>query len=349
MIELAWNWMHAVYHLFLDMSPYLVLGMAVTGLLSVVLKPEFIVRFIGSSSLSSIVKASLFGVPLPLCSCGVLPTAVFLKDSGASKPAVHSFLISTPQTGADSIIATYGMLGPVMAVYRPVTAFLLGILGGISAKLTGSKVSERRQPSVQYAGNLPHSGKRTFSQSIKAALRYGFVDFTQDIGTQFVIGVCIAGAITILVPDDYFTSTVFGQGIGGMFLMVLIGVPMYICSTSSIPIALALMDKGISPGAALVFLAAGSATNAATLSVLLKKIGLRETMSYLVTLIAGSVLFGLLLDWGLSLPGTGTIILSAPGQASDLLPAWITAGSGLLLAALLVYAWLPKSKKTVSK
>ncbi len=320
--------------LFLDMAPFLILGMFITGILSVVIKRSMIMKYAGENSWKSIIKAALFGVPLPLCSCGVLPTALYLRDSGASKAAVQSFLISTPQTGFDSIIATYGMLGPVMAVYRALTAFLLGIAGGFASKLSlGSrekKEASSRSIPFQEEERLP------LGKALRKGLRYGFFDFTDDIGVQFIIGLLAAGLLTVMIPEDFFAGTALGSGITGMLLMVAVGIPLYMCSTSSIPIAVALMAKGISPGAAFVLLVAGPATNAATLAVLGKKLGLKDTGIYLSVLVIGSLVFGLLLDWMISAFGweQGVWIAGTTG-AHDLVAGWIALPASVLLVLLL--------------
>lgn len=395
----------AVYHLFLDMAPYLILGMTLTGILSVMLKKEFVSRQIGGNSLLAVIKASLFGVPLPLCSCGVLPTALFMQDAGASKPALQSFLISTPQTGADSIAATYGMLGPVLAVFRMITAFLLGIIGGVVSMLHAlySRHSRRNQgkkknsspaaadseksSNERYAGLLydvygdgdaaadstvkqqtelcscgcsceggedenPETGRemgriQLFKQKLKAGFSYGYIEFIDDIGGQFVVGLIIAGVLTSLIPADFFRNTPFSSGLPGMIAMVLFGIPLYMCSTSSIPIAAALLAKGISPGAVYVFLVAGPATNAATIAILSKRLGRQQMAIYLGTLVLGSIIFGYLLDWMMqivSLEGFNPekmILIGTENSGS----AWISITTAILLFGFLLRSAFMKTKK----
>jgi len=340
--------LYSIYSLFLDMAPYLLLGMLLTGIFSTVLKPALVLKHAGGHSWGSVVKASLFGVPLPLCSCGVLPTALYLRDAGASKPAVQSFLISTPQTGFDSIIATYGILGPVMAVYRAVSAFFLGLIGGGISAAAGRNVHSSASASGNESRLSEEHAPGVF-RKLRKAFRYGFIDFIDDIGLQFLLGLVIAGVLTALVPDDFFAGTAWGSGIQAMVLMILIGVPIYMCSTSSIPIAAALMAKGISPGAAFVLLAAGPATNAATLAVLGKKLGMKETAVYLGSLVLGSLLFGLLLDWLIPLFGwEGGIRSSAGAAAEELLPEWLTYPSGVILALLLFRTAAVRLKQRIS-
>jgi len=305
-----------IIHLFLDMAPYLMLGMLLAGILHIAIRKEFIARHIGTSSLGAVIKSSLFGVPLPLCSCGVVPTAVFLSKAGASRPAVVSFLISTPQTGIDSIIAAYGLLGPAMAIARPVAAFFSGIFGGVVSFIPWFSAGRERPDEDAAVGEVNDecdneaccsscggnaekqlSEQRPgFRSRLKELFDFGFIEFTDDIAIPFAVGLLIAGIISFLIPDDFFAGTIAADGIFGMLLMVVIGIPFYICSTSSIPIAVTLILKGISPGAAFVFLMAGPATNAATLGILKRQFGLRMVLAYLFSIIAGSVAFGYLID-----------------------------------------------------
>ncbi len=338
MMEVLMQFVREVGSLFIDMAPYLILGMGVAGLMSAFLNQTVVARMVGNYSLGAAVKAALLGVPLPLCSCGVLPAALYLRDAGASKPAVQAFLISTPQTGFDSLIATYGILGPVMAVYRALASFLLGLFGGLASRITGGKQEESRTCSVPEAEEKPPLRRR-----LASALRYGFLDFTEDIGVQFIIGLLAAGAITLLVPDQFFTETGLGGGLVGMLLMIAVGIPLYMCSTSSIPVAAALMASGVSPGAAFVLLAAGPATNLATMTVLARQLGVRETVIYVLTLSLGSVFLGLLLDWMITAFGLEQGVWIAAGGSTDhsLLASWLTVPSAVLLAGLLIRAlWI---------
>ncbi|MBN2627680.1 MAG: permease, partial [Spirochaetales bacterium] len=278
--------------LFTQMSPYLLLGVSVAGLLSVFVKRDLVARHVGGHNAGSVIKASLLGVPLPLCSCGVIPTASYLKKYGASKPAVMSFLISTPQTGVDSIAATWGMLGPLFALFKAVTALFTGIFGGLVSFLFDKDGSseetqvgpEREEETLSLKSRLSRFADFAYKESI------------DDIAVNFLVGLVLAALISLLIPDNFFEGTLFGSGFLSMLLMVIIGIPMYVCSTSSIPIAVSLILKGFSPGAAYVFLVAGPATNAATLAILAKVLGRKQTLAYLGTIIAGSLIFGALMN-----------------------------------------------------
>jgi len=341
--------------LFIDMAPYIFLGMTLAGILSVIISREMVGRHIGSHNFTSILKASLFGVPLPLCSCGVIPAAVYIKKAGASNSAVMSFLISTPQTGVDSFIATYALMGPFFAVLRPVSALIAGVWGGLlslffdrdkaagkelfSGSLQAHEVSggdeapgscscsadSDNDDSISNAGPVgscdSHSShSETKEKSVKGKLKkiynFAFVEFMDDIALQFVVGIVIAGLISYLVPDNFFVGTVFSEGIAGMILMIILGIPIYVCSTTSIPIALALLAKGISPGAAYVFLIAGPATNAASLSILLKLLGKKQTIIYVFSIITGSLVSGLFIDFA--------------AQFSDVIPEAVRNGEAVL-------------------
>ncbi len=269
------------FNIFLDMSLYMLIGMVLTGVLHVVMKKDSIAKHLGQGSRLPAVKAAAFGVPLPLCSCGVLPTTVYLSQNGATTSAVMAFLIATPQTGVDSIIATFGMMGVVFAVYRPIAAFISGVAGGyFIQKIAGSKRIELQTQEEYHdceGGSCAveeRISKLSIKDKIKGMFRYAFVDFIDDISLHFVVGVLIAAAITLIIPSGFFESLHINSGILAMLVMLLVGIPMYICSTSSIPIARVLLAKGISPGAAFVFLFAGPATNAASLAVLSKTLGL---------------------------------------------------------------------------
>lgn len=295
----------AVLFMFVEMAPYIVLGLFFVGLLNLFVNKELIARQIGKKSFMSNLKAALFGVPLPLCSCGVIPGAVYMSKSGASKGATISFLISTPQTGVDSIIATYGMMGPVFAIFRPLAALTMGILGG-----TFINSIDKDEPEKKKFINIEQFQtveKPDLSSRIKSTSRYAFVEFLDDISAQFVFGVIIAGLIAYFIPNDFFAGSGIQSGILGMLIMIAIGIPMYICATASIPIALSLMMKGFSPGVAFVFLAAGPAANAASFAIISKTLGKKIAFYYVGTIAVLAIAMGYLLDWIFSVIGTSSI------------------------------------------
>lgn len=297
-----------------QMSPYLFLGFVISGILSVFISPEWIEKHLGGGKFSSIVKATLFGIPLPLCSCGVIPVAASLRKHGASKSATTSFLLSTPQTGVDSILATWGLLGGVFAIFRPLAALITGIIGGVlvsafdedtSATDTGESTSEE----------TTHS---TGSGKVKSALWYGLVTLPGEIAKPLVVGILIAGLISTFVTGGALNQYLSNYYLT-LLLMLAVGIPLYVCSTSSIPIALSFIHLGVTPGAALVFLISGPATNAAAITVVWKVLGRKSALIYLLTVIIGSLGAGIgfdALDQNLALNSVEHIHHGAEGSGN---------------------------------
>ena len=270
------------------MSPYLLLGFFIAGVLHVYVPGRFYARYLSRDNKLSVVWAALLGIPLPLCSCGVTPTAVGLKKENASNGAVASFLIATPQTGIDSILATFSLMGLGFAVVRPVAALVTGVCGGllVNRLMRGSDEAHSHEAAAQEA----EKGCRLWR-----VLRYAYVDMLQDIGPRLVVGLLLAALINVAVPDEFFLT--FGsQPLLQMLAVLVLAVPMYICSTGSIPVAAALIMKGVSPGAALVMLMAGPAVNLGSILVVKKAMGSRFTAIYLSVIVVFSVLFGLLVN-----------------------------------------------------
>lgn len=269
------------------MSPYLLLGFLIAGVLHVFVPRTFYAKYLARDNKMSVLWAALLGVPLPLCSCGVIPTAVGLKNEGASKGAVASFLIATPQTGIDSILATFSLMGLGFAVVRPVAALVTGVCGGLLINRFASG-GTAVMPTANTC-TVEHGNR------LWRVFRYAYFDMIQDIGLRLVIGLIVAAFINVAVPDEFFLS--FGkQPLLQMLVILAVAVPMYICSTGSIPVAAALMMKGLLPGAALVMLMAGPAVNIASILVIRKSMGGRFTWIYLLTIVGFSVLFGTLIN-----------------------------------------------------
>jgi uncharacterized protein len=331
-MEYIIKYLNGVWFLFLDMAPYLMLGFLFAGILHVIMKLEVVSKYLGTNSFLSVVNASLFGVPLPLCSCGVIPTGVSLYRNGASKGAGVSFLISTPQTGVDSILVTYSLMGLPFALLRPIIAFTTGILGGfLTNKLDKSIVNEKAAPvACSY-----ESDANIFIRIFK----YAFVDFLQDIQKWLVIGILLAGLIAVVVPDNFFADYITNDFVG-MLLILLFSIPLYVCATASVPIAVVLMMKGFSPGAALVFLMAGPATNIATLFVISKVFGNRSAIIYLVSIVAGALFFGTIINT--FLPASWFDVAHLQQSAHHHLHgigSWITYLSAFLLLAFMSYGF----------
>src|SRR5210317_597599 len=305
-MDIIINILLASWHLLLEASVYILFGMLVGGLLKVFLNPSFVAAHLGRGRFVSVIKAALFGIPIPLCSCGVLPAAVSLRKQGASNGATTAFLISTPESGVDSISITYALLDPIMTVARPLAAFFTAAVAGISENLLERKKEVNRitpDLSCPVDGCCSgddcdpeiHSRHHSFLEKIKAGIGYAFGELWEDIAKWFLFGLLLAGLITVLIPDDIF-SRYLRPGLPAMLLMLIVGIPLYICATASTPIAAALILKGVSPGAALVFLLAGPATNMASLTVLVGTLGKRATAIYLSAIAVSAVFFGLVVD-----------------------------------------------------
>lgn len=302
------------------MSPYLLFGFLMAGVLSVWISPGWVERNLGRRGFGPVLKASLFGVPLPLCSCSVLPVSASIRRHGASRAATTAFLLSTPQTGVDSIAVTYALLGPIFAIFRPVAALLTGLMGGALVQLfDGPNGSDPADHANNAAGEscteacCAHKKERS---KISRALRYGFVTLPADIGIALLIGVVIAGVMSALIPQDRLHAYI-GGGVVSILLLMAAGVPVYVCATASVPIAAAFMHMGASPGAALAFLIAGPATNAATFTMVWKLLGRWTATLYLSTVAVSAVICGLLLDWLVTTVTTVLPDLSAHTHAAE--------------------------------
>ncbi len=289
----------ALWETTLKMAPWLLGGFLAAGLLSLVVTPELVSRHLGRrAGWRAIVLSVLLGVPLPLCSCGVLPVAVGLRKGGASKGATAAFLISTPQTGIDSFFATYSLLGWAFAVIRPLVATISGLVGGwLVDRLDSEPPAEPTTDSAEADPALRRGQEATPpGQKLLLGVRYGLVHLFGNVAKALFVGLALSALILAFVPDNFFDATLLGDDRLAFPIMLLIGIPMYVCSTASIPVALALMAKGISPGAALIFLIVGPALNGASLTTLLKLLGRTCTLIHLLIIAVAAVLAGLALN-----------------------------------------------------
>ena len=289
-----------------EMSPYLLLGFLLAGLMHAFIPGTIYSKYLAKPNMRSVVLAALFGIPLPLCSCGVLPTAMSLRREGASKGAAVSFLIATPQTGVDSIIATFSLMGLPFAIIRPIAALATAIFGGKMVNViegdggAGKFDSTNEQAHDDLCVDSCCGGHdkvpTSFVGKVIEALRYAYIDMMESVGKWLVVGLIVAGLITIFVPDSYF-EIFKDNSFTSMLLVLCISIPMYLCATGSIPIAVALMMKGLTPGAALVLLMAGPACSVASVLVVSKVLGRRTLIAYLGSIISGAVGFGLVTDY----------------------------------------------------
>jgi len=323
-----------------EAAPYVLFGFATAGLLKAFLIDNFIARHIGENSTGSVLKASLLGIPLPLCSCGVIPAAVELRKQGASKGGSAAFLVSTPESGVDSIAITYALLDPVMTIIRPVAAFVTATVTGILV----NRLPEEQQPGPIETDNgcgcPPVSGNERppLLKRIVSGMFYAFGELLKDIGSWILLGVIIAGLISYFVPDEFFASFFTGE-LSSLFVMLLVGIPLYICASASTPIAAALILKGVSPGAALVFLLAGPATNAATITIVGRFWGRKATVVYLLSISICSLLIGWLTNRLYAF--TGWDISQSISVVDAHEPSLFSSVAAILLFALILRSWLP--------
>ncbi len=316
-----------------EMAPYLLFGFFVAGLLSVLISPKLIERHLGGRGLWPIIKAAAFGVPLPLCSCGVIPVAASLRRHGAGRGPTIAFLISTPQTGVDSILVTFSLLGGVFAIFRALAALVSGVIGGALVSAT-----ERHDDKGDSAGNEHNDEpcQDTCCVSKRGKLRrilaYGYGTLPRDIGRALLVGLVFAALVSALVPKDYFSDLV-KPGLLQIVILMAVGIPIYVCATASIPLAYALILAGVSPGAVFAFLMTGPATNAATIATIWKIMGKRATGIYLAVMVVAAVVGGLLLDQII----TGQQVLGSnlPGW---MLPSAVKHASAVALLGVLLVA-----------
>jgi uncharacterized membrane protein YraQ (UPF0718 family) len=326
------------FYLLKEMSPYLIFGFLIAGIIYVFLPPDNISRHLGGRNISSVIKASIIGIPLPLCSCGVLPTAISLRKQGAGQGAMLSFLISTPTTGVDSILATYSLLGPLFAIYRVIGAFISAVLSGILINLPWVTKEEDPKTPIEHDTcnlcNADDTHPHKFFDKIKMVFHYAFVELLQDIGKWLLVGILIGGIISYLIPDD-FIKDYLGAGWKAMGVMLIMGIPMYVCATGSIPIVVALMLKGMSPGAGLVFLLVGPATNMVAITLVGRELGRKALVVYLFSISVSSIILGMILNriWGLFI-SQDLMLLSVP---QGILPYWLEVVSALVLLMLIVF------------
>ncbi len=353
------------FDLFLDAAPWLLGGLVIAGLIHSFVGTETLAKHLGQDNLASTVKAALFGAPLPLCSCSVIPAAMSLKRNGASKSATVSFLVSTPETGADSIAVSYALLGPFMAIIRPIAAVLSAISAGLltqyfkdapnpetEPKTASEKASTKETTSccaskscssasqTKEAANLQENQSSLF-QRFMTGQRYAFVDIFNDMAGWLLVGLILAAATLTWVPEQFLTQ--WGDGFTAMLVMALVGIPMYICATASTPIAAGLLLSGLSPGAVLVFMLAGPATNMATLGIIKRELGGRAVVTYLTGVLSVAFLSGFATN---ALVHYFNIDIQAQLAASEnLLPEWLMLGSAMILATLIIYYGKTKLRK----
>ena len=288
---------YAIVTLLVEMSPYLLLGFAFAGLLSVLVSQEKIESQIGKQGFLSNLKAVLYGIPLPLCSCGVIPVSASLKRHGASKGSIISFLVATPQTGIDSILATYGVLGVPILIFKLIVALLSGLVAGSLSDIYDRDKEEKKRTTC--ADECCDDDEKNI---FLKGFNYGFKTLPKDIAEPLIIGIVLSGVIAFLANFESVQSAiaVIPNNFGGTIIKILIAmsfsIPMYICATASVPLAYVIATSLGSPGAAVALLIAGPATNISTITTTLKIVGRKSTLIYIGTVIAFGFIGGILAD-----------------------------------------------------
>lgn len=348
------NTLNESWKLVLESSIYIIFGLLASGLLRVFINPASVAQHLGHGRFFSVFKAALLGIPIPLCSCGVLPAAASLKKQGANNGATTAFLISTPESGVDSIAITYALLDPIMTMARPVAAFASAITAGLSENLLGKGRHEKSlTPDLTCPvdgccdgeGCSPEEHKRHHSvvDRVSAGLRFAFTDVWGDLASWFFLGLLLAGVITTLLPEEMI-SRYLGGGLHSMLFMLVLGIPLYICATASTPVASALILKGVSPGAALVFLLVGPATNVTSLTVLFGILGKRAGAIYLSAIAISAVLFGLAVDQVYA--SLGLSAQAVVGKAAEIVPLWAQWAGAF---ALFIFSVKPLSRTIMKR
>lgn len=342
------------WDLVIESAPWLLVGYLLAGIIKQVIPSSWVEKQLSGQGFGAIVKGAFIGAPLPLCSCGVIPTALAIRKAGASKGATSSFLVATPETGVDSISFSYAVLGPIFAIARPIGALTSAIIAGslvsaidkdegVAAEETTSCskccASEAKAKEAATEQTLPPLGQRFVD-----AVKYGYGRMISDTAKWLSIGLVAAAVITAVVPQSFFLQ--WGDGLMAMLVMVIVGLPMYICATASTPVAASLLFAGVSPGAALVFMLTGPATNIATMGVIKEQLGMRSLTAYLVGVIGTAIVCGLLLNQLYSSFGWPLQLSMAEHGAS--VPLWRQLAA-VFLVALVVRVWVAPLWSRLSK
>lgn len=329
--------------LFVESAPFLLLGMLIAGVINQLVPKKWINNTLGKKN--AVFTAAFIGAPLPLCSCSVIPVAMGIRRSGASKASTASFLVATPETGADSIAISYALMGPIMAVARPIAAIFSAITAGLMIAAFGRE--SQPEPSQTVEKSCCHKKEATttigFWQQVQAILTFGYGQLLKDFMVWLLIGLFFAALIQTIMPAGFLAQ--YGQGVMAMMVIVLVSIPMYICATASTPIAVGLLMAGITPGAALVFMLTGPATNIATLMVIKSELGKRELILYLVSIVLTAILSGLTLDY--LIDAMGWQLTLQHGQHGEMVNTFYQI-CAIILAMLISYQMHLKYTKKLS-
>ncbi|TQV89145.1 SO_0444 family Cu/Zn efflux transporter [Aliikangiella coralliicola] len=360
--------------LFQESAPWLLLGLLIAGCMKWLVPIELLKKHMGKGSIGAVIKAALIGAPLPLCSCGVIPAAVGLRRAGASKSASVSFLIATPETGVDSISVSYALLGPFMAIIRPISAILSAIYAGILVMFftsDNSKAQSQTADGKNIQGSEPNNAHKqatsdccekveiqpvesccdksgnngdklqsteasippvSLQQRLVSILEFSSGKLLEDITKWLLLGLIIAAIIKTWVPVDFLTQ--WGSGLVAMLVMALVGVPMYICATASTPLAAGFLAAGVSPGAVLVFMLAGPATNLSTMGMIRQEMGSGVLVAYIAAILTASIGFGYFTNWAVAAFGFEIYQVAASTHQHE--GSWVYSLSAIVLGAMML-------------
>ena len=334
------NLLTIFWNLLVESAPWLLLGYLLAGIIKQLITSEWIRRQLAKPGIVSIVKGAFIGAPMPLCSCGVIPTALAIRKAEPSKGATSSFLVATPETGIDSISFSFAMLGPIFAIARPIAALVSAIVAGVLVN-SFDKEEEFASPAESKSSCCSSQQEQQMvaepnvREKLIGAVQYGYGRMIADTAKWLLIGLIAATIITAVVPQSFFLR--WGDGLLAMIVMVVVGLPMYICATASTPVAAGLLFAGISPGAALVFMLTGPATNIATMGVIKEQLGMRSLIAYMLGVIVTAIASGLILnqlyafyDWPLQI---------SMMESGESYPLWRQLAA-IILSALLLRVWL---------
>jgi HflK protein len=369
MINFLFGVLRQTWEILEEASVFLLFGFLLAGMLGILVPGRLLTRLVGTGKIKSVLWGSVVGAPIPLCSCGVLPTALGLRKQGATPGATVAFLVATPETGVDNISLTYALTDPVMTVFRPIAGVATAIAAGLATNLFGAARSKATEPPVevaktpasgnercqhaddpeghdhghkhdhhddhvQGANSLPDRGaSRTVVDTTRRIIRYGFVELLDDVSWWLVLGIVLSAVAVVAIPAQLFDG-MWGGGIASMVLMLVLSIPLYTCASCSTPMAAALALKGLSPGAVLVFLLAGPATNIGSLVVLLKVLGRHAVAAYLAAVVIMTLAAGFGLNaiyHALGLDPRATF-----GTAAGFVPDLVKEAGAVLLTGLLI-------------
>ena len=293
------NFLTNFWNLVIESAPWLLVGYLLAGIIKQVIPSSWVEKQLAQPGFVSIAKGAFIGAPLPLCSCGVIPTALAIRKAGASKGATSSFLVATPETGVDSISFSYAVLGPIFALMRPIGALTSAIVAGVLVNIMDKEEDEVVEEVAKASSCCSKKQQEEelappLSERFVSAIKYGYGRMIADTAKWLAIGLIAAAVITTVVPQSFFL--LWGDGLMAMIIMVIVGLPMYICATASTPVAASLLFAGISPGAALVFMLTGPATNIATMGVIKEQLGIKSLVAYLIGVIGTAIICGLMLN-----------------------------------------------------